>query len=121
MTGSLNLHPKVSAALLASWVTTIVFFCVQQWAGFDVPVEVGAAATSLVGFAAGWLAPSAVASDYPVAAAPATWSGQSTPAFANINPSGAKGDPLPGQPWTPDATSPAAPPSSPDAAGKTAA
>lgn len=56
----LTLHPKVAATLLAGWITTILFYSLNQWAGVDLPLPVAAAVTSLVGFAAGWLAPSAV-------------------------------------------------------------
>jgi hypothetical protein len=58
--GPLNLHPKVAASLLASWVTVLILYSLRQWAHVDPPIEVGAAVAGLVAFAAGWLAPSAV-------------------------------------------------------------
>ena len=57
MNGKLNLHPKVAASLLASWVTVIVVYSLHTWVHVDLPVEVGAAITGVVAFAAGWLAP----------------------------------------------------------------
>jgi uncharacterized membrane protein YfcA len=63
MNGALNLHPKVAASLLASWVTILIVYALHQWAHVDLPAEVGAAITGVVAFAAGWLAPSAVTTD----------------------------------------------------------
>lgn len=65
MKKALSLHPKVAAPLLATWITTILFYSLHQWVGVDLPLVVAAAVTSLVGFAAGWLAPSLVTDDVP--------------------------------------------------------
>lgn len=60
MNGKLNLHPKVAASLLASWVVLLIVYSVHQWARVDLPTEVGAALTGIVAFVAGWLAPAHV-------------------------------------------------------------
>lgn len=72
MDGKLNIHPKVAASFLASWVTVIVVYSLHTWAHVDLPIEVGAALTGLVGFGAGWLAPNRVAAAGPAEVALAT-------------------------------------------------
>lgn len=57
MNGSLNLHPKVAAGLLAGWLTVILVYVLHHWAKVDLPPEVGAAITGLIGFGASWAAP----------------------------------------------------------------
>lgn len=54
---SLDLHPKVAASLLGSWVATIVLYVLRRYVDADLPVEVGAAIVSVVTFVCGWLAP----------------------------------------------------------------
>lgn len=61
----LTLHPKVAATLLATWVTALIVYAIHQWAGIDLPMEVSAAITGLVAFAAGWLAPGQVSPAVP--------------------------------------------------------
>lgn len=63
MKAALALHPKVAAPLLATWVTTILFYSLHQWAHVDLPLVVAAAVTSLVAFGAGWAAPNLVDED----------------------------------------------------------
>jgi hypothetical protein len=65
MNGSLNLHPKVAASLLASAVVIVVVYSLHQWAGVELPVEVGGALTTIVAFVAGWLAPGQVDASTP--------------------------------------------------------
>jgi hypothetical protein len=65
MQSALSLHPKVAASLLAGALTTIVVYSLHQWAHIDLPAEVSAALTVILAFAAGWLAPVAVAADAP--------------------------------------------------------
>jgi hypothetical protein len=60
MQSALSLHPKVSATLLATWITVIVIYSLHQWAHTDLPDVVSAAITGLIAFAAGWAAPNAV-------------------------------------------------------------
>jgi hypothetical protein len=57
---ALQLHPKVAASLIASWLTVLIVYSLHQWAGIDLPDAPAAAITGLIAFAAGWLAPSAV-------------------------------------------------------------
>lgn len=59
MIGALSFNPKVSAALLATWLTTLIVYTLHTWAHVDLPAEVAAALTGLIGFLAGWLAPTA--------------------------------------------------------------
>jgi hypothetical protein len=61
MNTALNLHPKVAAPLLAGSVTELVLYSLGQWAHVNPPTVVGAALTVIIGFVAGWLAPSQVA------------------------------------------------------------
>lgn len=67
MNGKLNLHPKVAASLLASWVVLLLVYAVHQWGHVDLPTEVGAALTGIVAFVAGWLAPAQVDTTTPAA------------------------------------------------------
>jgi hypothetical protein len=55
--GPLDLHPKVTASLLAGWATTIVLYALATWAHVQPPGVVDAAIVGLLTFAAGWLAP----------------------------------------------------------------
>lgn len=48
---------KVSAAAIASLVTTVVFWGLHQYAGVDLPSEVGAAITGLIALLVGYLTP----------------------------------------------------------------
>ena len=50
----MTVHPKVAAAGLASWATTILVW-ILNLNGIGMPPEVAAAITGLLGFAAGWL------------------------------------------------------------------
>lgn len=77
MDGKLNLHPKVAASLLASWVTVIIVYSLDQWAHVTLPTVVGAALTGCIGFAAGWIAPNQVS---PVDAAAVAIAAVPTPA-----------------------------------------
>ena len=57
---ALDLHPKVVLSALAGSLTVIVLYVLNSF-GIDPPAEVGAAITTLITFAAGWLAPNAPA------------------------------------------------------------
>jgi hypothetical protein len=59
--GLLRSKPEPGTIVLATWVTTIIVYTLHTWAHADLPSEVAASLTGLIGFAAGWLAPSAVA------------------------------------------------------------
>jgi hypothetical protein len=65
--GSLNLHPKVAATLLATWVVVLIVYALNQWAHVVLPTTASAALTGIIAFAAGWLAPGQVQSSTSVA------------------------------------------------------
>lgn len=55
MDSSVDIHPKVAGASLSASLSLIVLWAISYWV--DVPVEVAAAFTAVLGFAGGWLAP----------------------------------------------------------------
>jgi len=63
--GSLNLHPKVAATLLATWITALIVYGLHQWAHTDLTAPAAVGLTGTVGFIAGWLAPNQVDSTPP--------------------------------------------------------
>jgi hypothetical protein len=81
MSSALSLHPKVTASGLAGAVVVVIVYSLHQWAHVDLPDVVSAALTVIVGFAGGYLAPSADPAPAPaaVAASPAAVSATAAP------------------------------------------